>query len=81
MAVFISTFTFLERATYLFNLSFVVRNNAFQYRSNVHVKWCQLIWVTHSVTGSHKSAGVTGMSRNAVGMKIRSTFFDNRSVF
>jgi len=33
---------------YLFQLFFVVRNNAVQYRSNV--KWCHLIWPLCSCT-------------------------------
>jgi len=43
MVVFISTFIFFGNG-YLFYLSFVVRNSAVQYRSNV--KWCYLIWAS-----------------------------------
>jgi len=47
MAVFISTFTFLERALATCFTFFVVRNGAVQYRLNV--KWCPLIKLGHSV--------------------------------
>jgi len=43
MVVFISTFTFLERATCLTCLLLQI-TNAVQYRSNV--KWCHLIGAT-----------------------------------